>query len=163
MNFIETYFTEEKIQFLFLIIIGIIAILLALIFQCIIKYSFFKGMAISLLLIGTFQVIIGSVIYNRSSSDIVRVNTFMNEDPQKIKTEELSRIENLIKKFTIYKCIEIGVFILSIILFYKSTLTFWKGLALGIMIQASIFFTLDMIAEKRTEVYMNNLIDKKLI
>lgn len=160
MNFIETYFTEEKIQFLFLIIIGIIAITLACIFLFIIKYSFFKGMAISLLLIGTFQVIIGSVIYNRSSSNIVRVNTIMNDDPQKIKIEELPRIENVIKKITIYKWIEIAIFIISIILFYKSPLTFWKGLALGIMIQASIFFTLDIIAEKRSEVYMNNLIEK---
>ena len=66
VNFIHTYFTEERIESLFFIIIGSIAIALALIFLGIIKYSFFKGLAFPLLFIGIIQIIIGFNIYNSS-------------------------------------------------------------------------------------------------
>lgn len=160
--FIETYFTEERIESLFFIIIGSIAILLASFFLLIIKYSFFKGMAVPLIVIGIIQMVVGISIYNRSSKDIERVKYFVKQEPKKIQTEELPRMKKVIKNFIIYKWIEIVLIIASIILlvlFYASPQTYWKGLALGLLIQAIIMFLLDIMAEKRAVVYLEKLLE----
>lgn len=159
-HFIESYFTEEKIESLFFIIIGSMALLFAGFLLFIIKYSFFKGMAIPLLIVGFIQLSDGISVYNRSAAYITRVNQFIKQEPQKLKTEELPRVEKVMKNFIIYKWVEISLMIGSIILFfafYESPQTFWKGLALGLIIQTSIMLTLDIIAEKRGHIYIEKL------
>ena len=62
--------------------------------------------------------------------------------------------------FTIYKWIEVILIVASIILliiFYSSPQTYWKGLALGLLIQAGIMLSLDVLAEKRGKNYMEKL------
>ncbi len=160
LNFIHSYFTEEKIESFFFIIIGVISIILALIFLFIIKYSFFKGLAIPLLVFGCMQVLVGTIVALRVSKDISRVEFQMNNAPQKIRTEELPRIEKVQKNFVIYQWIEIALIISGLILFclfYNSSQTYWKGLGLGILLQASMMFSLDMVAKKRTNNYIISL------
>lgn len=163
-NFVTTYFTEEKIESLFFIIIGLIAILLALFFLFLIKYSFYKGLAFPLLLIGLIQLIVGTTVYFRSPKDIIKVEQIIKNEPQKIRTEELPRMEMVMQNFTIYKIIEITLLLTGGILFmffYNSTLTFWKGLGLGLIMQAGIMLTLDIISEKRGITYIQHLSNLK--
>ncbi len=160
LDFIHTYFTEEKIESLFFIIIGSIAIALALIFLGIIKYSFFKGMAYPLLFIGLIQVVVGSIVYLRVPKDIERIEQMVSQQPQLLQTIEIPRIETVLQNFTIYKWIEIMLIITGIILiivFYKSPQTFWKGIGLGLLIQSNIMLCLDMMAEHRADIYMQFL------
>lgn len=160
LNFITTYFTEEKIESLFFIIIGIISISLAFIFWFIIKYSFYNGFAFPLLLVGLIQLVVGTTVYIRSPKDIIRVEKIIKNEPQKIQTEELPRMEIVMKSFSIYKWIEITLILLGLvlfILFYNSPQTFWKGLGLGLLIQASLMLTLDFVAEKRGQTYVQQL------
>jgi hypothetical protein len=161
VNFIHTYFTEERIESLFFIIIGSMAIALALIFLGIIKYSFFKGLALPLLFIGIIQIIVGFNIYNRSPKDIIRVEQMINTNPRQLQISEIPRIETVLSSFTVYKWTEIILIATSIFLitrFYKSPQTFWKGLGLGVLIQASLMLCLDIIAEQRAEMYLQFLL-----
>lgn len=161
VNFIHTYFTEERIESLFFIIIGSIAITLALIFLGIIKYSFFKGLAFPLLFIGIIQIIVGFNIYNRSPKDIIRVEQTVKTNKMQLQTTEIPRMKTVIKNFAIYKWIEIILIITSIFLitrFYKSPQTFWKGLGLGLLIQACLMLFLDFMAEHRAEMYLQFLL-----
>jgi hypothetical protein len=163
-NFVTTYFTEEKIESILFIIIGITSICLALIFWLIIKYSFYKGLAFPFLLIGLIQVIVGTTVYNRAPRDIIKVEQIIKYDPQKIQTEELPRMDSVMKKFTFYKWIEILMILTGIvlfILFYNSSQTFWKGLGLGLIIQAGLMLPLDIVAEKRGQTYTKSLSDLK--
>lgn len=160
-DFISTYFTEEKIESLFFIIIGFVAITLAIFFLWIIKYSFFKGMAIPFLLIGSIQLSAGYTIYKRSPDDINRVEQLVKSNHIDLKTTEVLRMESVIQNFTIYKWIEIALILsglVLIILFQKSSQTFWKGLGLGLLIQASLMLCLNLIAEQRAEKYFQILI-----
>jgi hypothetical protein len=159
-HFIEIYFKEEQIESLFFVIIGSIALLLAGIFLFIIKYSFFKGFAIPFLVIGFIQLGVGLSIYNRSEKDIIRVIHFIKQEPKKTQTEEIPRMEKVIQNFIIYRWIELILIIGSTILFiafYKSPQTFWKGIALGLLIQSGITLSLDVIAEKRGHIYLETL------
>lgn len=161
LDFVSNYFTEEKIESLFFIIIGFIAVLLALVFLLIIKYSFFKGMAIPLLLIGTMQLIVGSKIYQRTQSDIARVEQAIKTNARDLQTIEIHRIETVLQNFVIYKWIELCLILTSIILilvFYKSPQAFWKGLGLGLLTQTCLLLCLDVIAEQRAETYLHFLL-----
>ena len=63
---IEKYFLAEKQTGLIFIVIGVVAILLAIGFFFYWKTSLFKGMAIPLLIFGLLEAIAGYTIYNRS-------------------------------------------------------------------------------------------------
>jgi hypothetical protein len=160
IGFEESYFKQEQIESLIFIILGILSICLALIFLGIIKYSFFKGMAVPLLLIGLTQLIVGSIVYLRSPEDKYRVTQMLINERSKIKTEEIPRMEKVMQNFTVYKWIEIVLILASIILliiFYSSPQTYWKGLALGLLIQAIMMLSLDVLAENRGQVYIEQL------
>ena len=159
---IHHYFNEEKIESLIFTIIGSISFLLALIFFGIIKYSLFKGIALPFLLIGIIQLIVGITIFNRSSMDIARVEYFAKNDSRKIKSEELPRIRKVLLNFTIYKLIEIVLLVVGItffITYYRSSQIYWKGLFMGLLIQSSIMLTLDSLAEKRANTYLQVLLE----
>ena len=160
ISFEESYFKQEQIESLIFIILGILSICLALIFLGIIKYSFFKGMAVPLLAVGLIQLIVGTTIYLRSPEDKYRVTQMLINKRSKIKTEEIPRMEKVMQNFTVYKWIEIVLILASIILliiFYYSPQTYWKGLALGLLIQAIIMLSLDVLAENRGQVYIEQL------
>lgn len=160
LDFIATYFTEEKIESLFFIIIAFIAIALAIFFLWIIKYSFFKGMAIPLLLIGSIQLTIGYNIYKRSPNDIYRVEQIVKNNNLLLKKTEVSRMETVIKHFNIHKWVEIALILSGlalILIFKKSPQTFWKGIGLGLFIQAILMLCLDLIAEHRAIIYLDFL------
>ena len=67
-SFIYKYFIAEKQESLLFLIVGIVAVLLAVVFWFFIKSnpSFFKGAAIPLLAIGLIQVIVGYSVYSRT-------------------------------------------------------------------------------------------------
>lgn len=160
IGFEESYFKQEQIESLIFIILGILSICLALIFLGIIKYSFFKGMAVPLLLIGLTQLTVGSIVYLRSPEYKYRVTQMLINERSKIKTEEIPRMEKVMQNFTVYKWIEIVLILASIILliiFYYSPQTYWKGLALGLLIQAIIMLSLDVLSENRGQVYIEQL------
>lgn len=160
INFIHTFFVEEKIESLFFIIIGIIAILLAALFLFIIKYSFYKGIAIPLLIIGTIQLFIGINNYNYSINHLKKIEQSINNNLKNTQTSELSLMEVEMQDCHIYKWIEITFIIYGILLyllFSKSSQVFWKGIGLGLLIQASLMLTLNLIAEERANSYIHDM------
>ncbi len=160
IDFIKTYFTEEKIESFFFIVIGLISISLALIFWFVIKYSFYNGLAYPLLIIGIIQLVVGTTVYLRSPKDTMRVEFIIKNEPSKIKTEELPRMDQVIKNFGIYKIIEIGLAIIGlvlVILFFRSGQTFWKGIGFGLLIQATLMLILDLLAEDRANKFIDEL------
>lgn len=161
MDAIIHYFAEEKITGIFITILGVLSLLLACIFLFVIKYSFFKGMAIPLLTIGMMQLVAGGFIYLRTPKDIIRVENMVRLDPQKIITQELPRMQKVMDNFIIYRLIEMCLIALGLFLFiryYNSTQSFWKGFGLALVIQATILLTADWVAQQRGKEYVNYLI-----
>ena len=69
-------------------------------------------------------------------------------------------MKKVILIFYLYKWIEITLVVIGIILFMyfkNSKQVFWKGFGLGLIIQASLLFSFDVIAEKNAVCYINQL------
>jgi hypothetical protein len=158
MNPIVKYFNAEKAESLLFIGFGVFAILLSVYLFFFIKESFWKGLAIPLLFFSIIQIVIGATIYTRSPKDNLRVESILKYEPGKIQSEEIPRIEKVMKNFVYYRYFEITMIFLGIILMYAlSDYGFWKGFGLGLFIQCAVLLSLDFFAEKRGQIYLEHL------
>ena len=158
MNSILKYFNGEKSESYIFILIGVIAFAMALYFIFFLKTSFWKGVAIPFIIVSSLEVIVGYTIVTRTPKDIERVENFFKSAPQKINTLEIPRLEKVMSNFVIFRYVEIALIILGIALMYSSMNdTFFRGIGLGLFIQASIVLTLDFFAERRGHIYLEYL------
>jgi len=158
MNPIVKYFNGEKAESYIFILTGVIALAMALYFILVLKSSFWKGVAIPFIIVAMLEFIVGYTIVTRSSKDNTRVETFIQKEPQNVKILEIPRMEKVMSNFVIFRYAEIVLIILGIALMYSSVYdTFWRGLGLGLFIQASIVLCLDFFAERRGHVYVEYL------
>ena len=158
---IEKYFAVEKSATPLFIIIGIAAVILAVIFFFFLKTNFYKGMAIPLLLIACIEISVGYTVYKRSDDDRKRNTYAFGMNPAELKNKEIPRMEKVNKNFVLYRWIEIALIIASLVLIflYRSNpdKSFWYGLGIGLLIQAVLIFAADSFAEARAKTYLKGL------
>ena len=163
-SFIYKYFIAEKQESLLFLIVGIAAVLLAVIFWFFIKSnpSFFKGAAIPLLAIGLIQIVVGYSVYSRTDKQKADIAYNIGMDPVKyVKQTELPRMKTVKNNFIIYRWVEITFIITGVILIFLFRLNpdkpFWYGFGVALALQASIMLGADYFAEKRGKVYVTAL------
>jgi hypothetical protein len=158
MNPVVKYFNGEKAESYIFILIGVIALAMALYFIFVLKSYFWKGVAAPFIIVALLEFAVGYTIVTRSIIDTARVETFILKEPQSIKTLEIPRMEKVMSNFVIFRYVEIALIILGIALMYSSLNdTFWRGIGLGLFIQASIVLSLDFFAERRGHIYLEYL------
>lgn len=158
---IEKYFTGEKQESLLFVIIGISAIVLAVIFFFFLKTNFYKGAAIPLFLVGLIMGIVGFTVYKRSDDDRIRNVYAYDMNPSQVKEKELPRMQTVMKNFVIFRWVEIFLFLVGIALYVyfirDFNNDFWRGLGLVLAIMALIALTADYFAERRGKIYTNGI------
>lgn len=107
------------------IITGTLAVCFALFFLLIIKYSFFKGMAVILLLTGLLQIVYGSRTLNNSPESL-------------LAAEHLKKINSEASNFTQLSLAILLIGIILLIIFRRSAQRYWKGVGLGMLIQGAL-------------------------
>lgn len=158
---IEKYFLAEKQLGLVFIIIGSIAIVLALVCFLVLKTSFYKGAAIPLLLIGIIQLAASISIYKKSDADRIRNVYAYDMNPSQLKNEELPRMVQVLKKFAVIKWVEAALIITGLVLIYynraKPAAAFWYGLGITLTIQVLLMLFADYSAERRARQYKKGI------
>jgi hypothetical protein len=158
MNPIVKYFNGEKAESYIFILSGVIALILALYFILALKTSFWKGVAVPFIIVALLEFIVGYTIVTRSSKDIIRVESYIQKEPQSVKVLEIPRMEKVMSNFVVFRYVEIVLIISGIALMYSSVNdTFWRGAGLGFFIQASMVLCLDFFAERRGYIYVEYL------
>ncbi len=160
---IEKYFLAEKAESWIFMAIGIAGIVTAIIAFFFLKTSFYKGLAIPLVLVGLLLGIVGFTVYKRSDEDRIRNVYALSMNPGALKEKELPRMEVVMKNFVFYRYVEIALALLGVALFVyfnnKEAQLFWKGFGLALAIMALLAVTADYFAEKRGNIYTNQLKD----
>ena len=160
---IEKYFLAEKAESWIFMAIGIAGIVTAIITFFFLKTSFYKGLAIPLVLVGLLLGIVGFTVYKRSDEDRKRNVYALGINPGELKQKELPRMEVVMKNFVLYRYVEIALALLGIaLLFYfnsKEAQLFWKGLGMALAIMALLALTADYFAETRGNIYLTQLKD----
>lgn len=158
MNQIEKYFKAEQNESVLFVMVGIVAVAIAMYFLIKIKHPIYTGLAYPLIAIALIQIVVGCMVYLRSPKDIVRVNEIIQTDKARIHTEEIPRMEEVMKNFNTYKWIEISFILVGIVMFfYFKQPSMLKGIGLGLFIQAGFLLLLDFFAERRGTIYLEYL------
>jgi hypothetical protein len=157
---IEKYFMAEKNESLIFIMIGVLAILLALAGLLYWKTAVWKGAAMPLIAIALIQLVVGYAVYSRSDAQRKEMVYNFDMNKGKLKTEEKQRMEAVNKKFIYYRWIEIALLAggLAILLYHNTNKTFWYGFGLALFIQSGLMLVSDYFAEQRGKVYYNQLV-----
>ena len=158
---IEKYFLAEKQESLVFLVIGLFAVLLALIFYFMMKTQIYRGAAIPLLVLGLVQAIAGYSVCIKSDDQRVSQVYAYDMNPDQLKTVELTRMRKVKMNFGIYRWVEIGAFIAGIVLILlcrnQEGKAFWLGLGITLALMAAELFVADYIAEKRAVQYVEQL------
>ena len=163
-SFIYKYFIAEKQESLLFLIVGIVAVLLAIVCWFFIKSNpaFFKGAAIPLLAIGLIQVVVGYTVYSRTDKQKADIAYNIGMEPANyVKQTEQPRMKTVMKNFVIYRWVEIAFIVAGLVLIFlfrsNPDKSFWYGFAVTLAIQAIIMLGADYFAEKRGKVYTAEL------
>jgi len=158
---IEKYFVAEKQESLLFVILGIAAIVLALVGLFYWKTQFWKGASIPLILIAVIQIIVGYTVYVRSDKQRTDMVYAFDMDPSKIQNEEVPRMEEVNKNFVTYRWIEIILFVagIALALVYRTNpdKQLIVGIGVALAIEAALMFSADFIAAKRASNYSSGL------
>jgi drug/metabolite transporter (DMT)-like permease len=158
---IEKYFNAEKSESLLFIVIGITAILLALIFFLYLKTNWHKGFAIPFLIVGLMHLAVGYTVYKRCDADRKRNVYAYDMTPGDFKTSEIPRMEKVKSNFVVYRFTEIALLLAGAALFFyfrnNTGKSFWAGFGMALAIEAAISLGADFIAEKRAHQYITGI------
>ena len=158
MNQIEKYFRAEKAESLLFMLVGLLAIILSLYFHFKQKESYYIGMSYPLLGIALIQLVVGYTVYKRSPLDETRVKSMIETHIEKIESEEIPRMDGVMKNFVIYRWVEIILASLGILFFFFfNQNVMMKGVGIGLSIQSLLMLILDFFAEKRGQMYLDFL------
>lgn len=158
---IEKYFIAEKQESLLFMIIGAISIIIALLGLFVWKTQSWKGAFIPLIAIALMQIVVGYSVYARSDKQRSDMVYAFDMNPDKLKNEELPRMQTVNKNFIIYRWTEIVLIVagaLFVFLYKENTgKQFWFGLGLALAIQATIMLAADYFAERRAVDYTKGI------
>lgn len=158
MSPVNHYFTGEKSESYLFLVLGVVGFVLSIYLVLFKTSSFWKGMAIPFISVSILEIIVGATLIYRSPKDIIRVEQYIKYDQSKIKTDEMPRMEKVMRNFVVFRYTEMALIVVGTIVYLASSkYEFWKGAGLGILIQASVVLTLDYFAERRGAVYVEYL------
>ncbi len=155
----------EKQESLLFIVVGIVALALAIVAWQFWKTPGWKGAAIPLACIGLLQLTVGYTVYARSDEQRINMVYALDMNPTKLVQEELPRMQRVNKKFIVYRWVEILLLLTGIVLaivFHASDdRRFIRGLGIALAVQAALMLGADFFAERRAIAYTNQLAQLK--
>ena len=158
LSAMRTYFGAEKSESLLFIIAGLAALGLSAYWLLQVRQSFYNGWSYALIAVALIQLTVGGIVYVRSDKDAARVAQMAASEPGRIASEEIPRMEAVMKNFVMYRRIEIALMVTGIVLLICCPAgSSWRGLGLGLLIQAGLMLGLDAFAEARGRQYLNAL------
>ena len=157
----EAYFIGEKTGSLVFMIMGLVAIVAAALLFFYYKTPLTKGISIPLLVVALIHISAGYVVYNRADKQRADAIYNMDLNPDALQNREVPRMEKVMKNFSLYRYVEIGLLIIGLAGFFwlrqQPEKQFLAGICLGLAIQALISFGGDWAAEKRADKYLKGI------
>ena len=155
MQQINDYFVAERLESLLFIMVGIVALGIAAYALLASKNALLRGAAWPLALVALIQLGVGGGVFLRSPQDITRVQSMVQVEGKRVRSEEIPRMEAVVNNFVRYRWIEIGLLVVAIVLHaFAPAASAWRGAGIGLLFQAGLMLALDFFAERRAIVYL---------
>ena len=154
INNMSSYFVAEKQESVIFIAVGLLAMGLSVWLWM--NGHRLKSMAYPLMIIALMQIVVGGTVYLRTDSQLSTLSAQLQMNPAAVKAEETTRMQTVMKNFSIYKTIEMLLLIVGvgmIALLQRHDVA--AGIGVGLVLQAAFTLTLDIFAEARGAEYLS--------
>lgn len=151
-----TYFGAEKRESLLFMAAGVLAILASVYLMS--TGSPYRGMAYPLITIALIQLVVGGTVYFRTDAQTRALHAQLQKDPGAYAGSELPRMETVQRNFKLYRTIEIALIVAGVagVVFFRERETLY-AVSLGLVLQAGLMLSLDLVAERRAHVYIGQI------
>lgn len=147
-----SYFTAETHGATILVCMGVLSMAGATVLWR--TRSAFLAMAWPLLLLGAFELVVGSVIVWRTPAQVAQLEAGMVTDQVATITGESARMDRVNKNFETVKVVEAALIIVGVLVILTVPPgSAWYSVGLGIVLQAAALLVFDAFAHHRAEVY----------
>ena len=160
---IEGYFSAFKNEQIFLIVLGAIALIVAIEFFAGIKTQWHKGFALPL---AVFAIInLGAGISNYKKADFLKVRNTYNYDlhPELLRTKELPRVNEMNQNFTVLIYVNISIIFAAafIFLYFKKRegSEYYMGVAASLFLVAVLSVAIYSVLKNRSKDYERGIIE----
>jgi hypothetical protein len=156
INQMSSYFSAEKQESLIFIAVGLLAIGIS-------AWLWMNGhrlkfMAYPLVAIALMQIAVGGSVYLRTDTQLSTLGAQLKASPAALKTEETTRMQTVMKNFSIYKAVEMLLLIVGVgMIAFLQRHDMAAGIGIGLVLQAALTLTLDIFAEARGADYLSAL------
>lgn len=154
MNDMSSYFVAEKQESVIFVVVGLLAIGLSIWLWM--NGHRLKSMAYPLVIIALMQIVVGGTVYLRTDTQVSTLSIQFQTDPEALKAEEGTRMQSVMKNFSIYKTIEMLLLIVGVgMIAFLQRYDVAAGIGVGLVLQAAFTLTLDIFAEARGADYLS--------
>ena len=151
---IETYFNAERTHGLMFVVVGLGTAGLAV--WAWRHAPFWRGVSWPLLAVALIQLLAGASLWWQSPKESVRVQHIVAQERARIASEEIPRMQGVMKGFRTLRRIELGLLAVGfLLLLFASRGSVWQGVGLGLAVQVGLVMALDVLAEKRGQIYVD--------
>jgi len=155
-NHMSSYFSAEKQESLIFIAVGLLAIGISIWLWM--NGHRLKSMAYPLVAIALMQMVVGASVYLRTDTQLSALNAQLNANPAALKADETTRMQKVMKNFSIYKAIEMVLLIVGVgMIAFLQHHDMAAGIGIGLVLQAAFTLALDVFAEARGADYVSAL------
>lgn len=154
INHMSSYFAAEKQESLIFIAVGLLAIGISAWLWM--NGHRLKSMAYPLVAIALMQMVVGASVYLRTDTQLSTLSVQLKANPAALKAQETTRMQTVMKNFSIYKAVEMLLLVIGVGLI--ATLQrhdMAAGIGVGLVLQAAFTLTLDIFAEARGADYLS--------
>lgn len=154
INHMSSYFAAEKQESLIFIAVGLLAIGISVWLWM--NGHRLKSMAYPLVAIALMQMVVGASVYLRTDTQLSTLSVQLKADPAALKAEETTRMQTVMKNFSIYKAVEMVLLIVGVgMIAFLQRHDMAAGIGVGLVLQAAFTLTLDIFAEARGADYLS--------
>ena len=160
---IEQYFSAFKNEQIFLIILGAVALIVALVFFVGFKTEWYKGFALPLAVFAVLNM--GAGFSNYKKADFLKVRNMYNYDlhPELLRTKELPRIKEMKQNFIVLIYVNISIiFAAAFIFFYfkkKEGNEYYMGVAASLFLVAVLSVIMYSVMKNGNKDYERGIIE----
>ena len=154
INHMSSYFSGEKQESLIFMAVGLVAIGISVWLWM--NGHRLKSMAYPLVAIALMQIAVGASVYLRTDAQLSTLSAQLSENPSALKAEETTRMQTVMKNFSIYKAVEMVLLIVGVgMIAFLQRHDMAAGIGVGLVLQAAFTLTLDIFAEARGADYLS--------
>lgn len=154
INHMSSYFSAEKQESLIFIAVGLLAIGIGAWLWM--NGHRLKSMAYPLVIIAVLQIVVGGSVYLRTDAQLSTLSAQLQANPAGLKAEETTRMQTVMKHFSIYKVVEMVLLMAGVgLIAFLQHNDMAAGIGVGLVLQAALTLTLDVFAEARGSGYLS--------